>query len=288
MLFPQIHGFTLVMRTPADMRITARPPWWSTGRLLAAIGVLFAAMFAVLAWNVMLRRASERRGRELASEQVAHVESDLKVYERTRLAVELHDALSQNLAGISFEIDAAERLSLTDGRGAQRHLAAASRTLDSCRGELKNCLWDLRSNALEEPDMNAAILRTLAPHASEETLAVRFNVPRERFSDASAHAVLCIIRELVVNALRHGCATRILIAGNEEDGTLLFSVKDNGSGFDPKTAPGAHEGHYGLLGIQERVESFGGEFTIDSAPGRGCKATVSLQTPKDKAAGDTT
>ena len=279
-VFPSITGITLVMRGPEDIRVTARPPWWTPGRLLAAIGLLLAAMFAVLAWNVMLRRASERRGRELAAEQVAHVESDLKVYERTRLAVELHDALSQNLAGISFEIDAAERLSLTDGAGTQRHLAAASRTLDSCRGELKNCLWDLRSNALEEPDMNAAILRTLAPHAAEDVLSVRFNVPRERFTDASAHAVLCIIRELVVNAIRHGGATRILIAGNEEGEVLMFSVKDNGSGFDPESAPGARDGHYGLLGIQERVEAFGGDFTVDSAPGRGCKATVSLKTGK--------
>ena len=279
-LFPRIGGFTLVMRTADDIRVTAWPPWWTTGRLFTAIAILFAAILAILVWNVMLRRVSERRGRELAAEQVAHVESDLKVYERTRLAVELHDALSQNLAGISFEIDAAERLSLTDGAGTQRHLAAASRTLDSCRGELKNCLWDLRSNALEEPDMNAAILRTLAPHAAEDVLSVRFNVPRERFTDASAHAVLCIIRELVVNAIRHGGATRILIAGNEEGEVLMFSVKDNGSGFDPESAPGDRDGHYGLLGIQERVEAFGGDFTVDSAPGRGCKATVSLKTGK--------
>ncbi len=275
-VFPSITGITLVMRGPEDIRITARPPWWTPGRLLAAIGVLLAAIVGILAWNMMLRRVSERRGRELAAEQVAHVESKLKVYERTRLAVELHDALSQNLAGISFEIDAAERLSLSDGRGSQRHLEVASRSLDSCRAVLKNCIWDLRSNALEDADMDTAIRRTLAPHVDDGVLSVRFNVPRDRFTDATAHAILCIIRELVLNAIRHGGATRVLVAGSIENGRMLFSVKDNGAGFDPASAPGSREGHYGLLGIQERVESFDGDFSIESAPGKGAKATVSL------------
>ena len=277
-VFPCITGITLVMRGPEDIRVTARPPWWTPGRLLAAIGVLLAAIVGILAWNMMLRRASERRGRELAAERVAHVESELKVYERTRLAVELHDALSQNLAGISFEIDAAERLSLSDGQGAQRHLAVASRSLDSCRAELKNCIWDLRNNALEDVDMDTAIRRTLAPHVDDGVLSVRFNVPRESFTDASAHAVLCIIRELVVNAIRHGGATRVLVAGSIGGGELLFSVKDNGCGFDPDNAPGSREGHYGLLGIRERVESFDGECLIESSPGNGAKVTVKIKT----------
>ena len=277
-VFPEIVGYSLVMRGPEDIRVTARPPWWTPGRLLAAIGVLLAAIVGILAWNMMLRRVSERRGRELAAEQVAHVESEMKVYERTRLAVELHDALSQNLAGISFEIDAAERLSLSDGLGAQRHLAIASRSLDSCRAELKNCIWDLRSNALEDADMDTAIRKTLAPHVDQGVLSVRFNVPRENFTDATAHAVLCIIRELVVNAIRHGGATRVLVAGSKEGGELLFSVKDNGCGFDPESAPGSREGHYGLLGIRERVESFDGECIIESSPGNGAKVTVKIKT----------
>lgn len=55
-------------------------------------------------------------------------------------------------------------------------------------------------------------------------------------------------------------------------------MKDNGCGFDPESAPGSREGHYGLLGIRERVESFDGECIIESSPGNGAKVTVKIKT----------
>ena len=83
--------------------------------------------------------------------------------------------------------------------------------------------------------------------------------------------------ELVQNAVRHGGASSVKIAGSLEDGILRFSVRDNGTGFDPATAPGFAEGHYGLVGITERVESLEGEFNIESSPDGGTKAIVSLK-----------
>ena len=76
----------VVVRKSDDIRILARPPWWTTGRLLAVIGALLAALAGIFMWNRMLNRRAERRGLELAEEKVAHVTSELKVYERTRLA----------------------------------------------------------------------------------------------------------------------------------------------------------------------------------------------------------
>ena len=156
------------------------------------------------------------------------------------------------------------------------HLGQAARTLKSCRDELRNCLWDLRNRALEEGSMDEAIRQTLAPHVAGIEVALRFNVPRERISDNTTHAILRIIRELVVNAIRHGHAKKIWIAGGIDGDRLLFSVRDDGSGFDPDTAPGFAEGHYGLVGITERVESLEGEFNIESSPGNGAKANIKI------------
>ena len=275
-MFPHIKGMMVVMRTPEDIRVLAYPPWWTAGRLMAVIGALLGMLAGIFAWNRALNRRAERRGRELADEKVAHVASELKVEERTRLAVELHDSLAQNLSGVSLEIDTAAKLADTDATAMHEHLNRAARSLKSCRDELRNCLWDLRNRALEEGSMDEAIRQTLAPHLSGVEIALRFNVPRELLSDNTAHAILRIIRELALNAVHHGPATKLWIAGSAESAKLCFSVRDNGGGFNPASAPGFAEGHYGLVGISERVEAFEGEFTIESAPGKGCKATVSI------------
>ena len=276
--FPHIEGFSIIVRTPADIKILAYPPWWTAGRLSAIIGALLGLLSGIFIWNRMLNRLAERRGRELADEKLAHVTSDLKVYERTRLAVELHDSLSQNLTGVSLAIRAANRLADTDSDGMRQSLNVAAKALDSCRDELRNCLWDLRNQTLEETDMNEAIRQTLAPHVGNAELFIRFNVSRDDLSDNTAHCILRIIRELASNAVRHGGASTIKIAGSLEKDKLLFSVSDNGCGFDPESRPNAADGHFGLQGIQDRVDGFEGEMHIRSTPGTGAKITISIRT----------
>ena len=274
------RGFFLVPRTVDDIVVLSRPPWWTPGRLMVVIGSLLAALLAILVWNRSLKRLAEKRGKALAAEELERLESDLKVCERTRLAVELHDSIAQNLTGVSMEIDTALRDEEPLPPNAARHMDRALRTIDSCRGELRNCLWDLRSQALEEEDMNKAIRLTLSQTIGKADLNVRFNVPRSRFTDNTAHTLLRIIRELAANAVRHGKATEIKVAGSIEDDVLKFSVRDNGCGFNPDTCPGVLDGHFGLQGIRERVASFEGDIQIESAPGRGSRVSVSINAPQ--------
>ena len=276
---PRARGLFLVLRTPDDLVILSRPSWWTPFRLLCVIGALLLVLVGILVWNVTLKRLAERRGRELADEQLKSVTSELKVYERTHLAVELHDSLSQTLSGVSMQIDAVGRFADTDRDRMRKHLSIASKTLKSCRDELRNCLTDLRSSALEEQDLNEAIRQTLEPYSDDAAISIRFFIPREILSDNTAHTILRIIRELVVNAIRHGHANKVKVAGALENGKLLFSVTDNGCGFDTESAPGLAEGHFGLQGIRERVDGLDGNFEIESKAGQGSKATVSIVLP---------
>ena len=224
---------------------------------------LVALLAVSTAWNVMLNKKAERRGRELYEERASHAIAEKKVEERTRLAVELHDSISQTLTGIAMQLEVGNN-------------QTAKTMLTSCRSDLRRCLWDLRSRTFEEKDMTEAIERTLEPHSVGAKITVRFNVLRERLTESTTHAILHVIRELAVNAMRHGKATEIKIAGECHGDAISFSVRDNGCGFDPAAAPGPKDGHFGLLGIRERLREFGGELTIESRPGQGTKATVSL------------
>ena len=275
-VFPRIEGLSLVIRRPSDIVVLSRPPWWTPARLLIVIGSLLAALVGIVIWNRILNRLVERRSRQLFREQVAHAGDKLKVGERTRLAVELHDSLSQTLTGVSFQIDAAEQARQKDPSQIKRYLDVARQTLKSCREELRNCLWDLRNNALEEANAEVAIRQTVEPQIGDAKLTVNFSVPRQKLTDNTFHAILRIVRELAVNGVRHGGATHIAINGRIDGGRLVISVTDDGCGFDPKSHPGVDEGHFGLLGVQERIEDLDGALTVDSAPGRGSRITIEL------------
>ena len=274
--FPRINGFTLVLREPKDVRALSTPSWWTAGRLLVLVAVLVLALLAIVLWNRILHHLAERRGRQLYRTEIAKAEAELRVSERTRLAVELHDSISQTLTGVSFQIDAAQQTLPKDATATSRFLNIARRTLLSCREELRRCLWDLRSNALELNDFTEALTMAIRPSAGDAKVSVRFAGRRTQLSDTTAHAVLNIARELTVNAVRHGHALRVRIAGEVKDGRVRFSVRDDGCGFDPSHAPGPSEGHFGLQGVKERINRLGGTLHIECAPGRGTEVTVEI------------
>ncbi len=281
-VFPRMKGFFLVVHSPSDIHVIRLPSWWTPKRMLAVVSVLVVLVILVLVWNIALRRLSEERGRELSREQMESVRSELKYLERTNLATELHDAISQNLTGISMELRTLDSFRNALPKEALQHLDMAAHTIHSCRNELRNVLHDLRNNALESATMDEALKIALAPHVGEANLSVRFSAPRSAFTEKSAHTILHIVRELVANAVRHGKAKNIKVAGAFEDDKLKFSVTDDGCGFDPETTPGADEGHFGLQGVHERVESAKGEMHVDSAPGRGTKVTIYLPAEKEE------
>lgn len=278
--FPRITGMFIAVRSFDDLTVVRAAPWWTPLRLSIAIVVLLLALVGITLWSLLLRRLAERRGRELAAETIARTESELKVFERTRLAVELHDSIAQNLTGAALEIRTAKRGPKKLESDTEQHLDIALKTIDSSRTALRNCIWDLRNRALEEDDLEAAIRLTLAPHVGGTDVAIRFPVDRAMISDTTAHAFLSIIRELTLNAIRHGGATAIKIAGAIENGRLLFSVRDNGCGFDPERCPGMEQGHFGLQGVRERAKEFKGQVRIDSRPGAGAKVTITIPLPR--------
>lgn len=261
--FPKITGIAIILQTSTDLTVLRSPPWWTAKRLFWLVCVMGALLLGFIIWNRALNKLVERRGRQLYRAEIKRAQETLRVNERTRLAVELHDSLSQNLTGVALQIKT--------GR-----LELAAQALKSCREELRNCLWDLRNNAIDCDTLDQAIRRTIAPQVENVQCHIRFNVPRHNLSDNTTYAILRIIRELVSNAIRHGHATDIRVAGAIEPGRLLFSVRDNGCGFNLDHHPGITEGHFGLQGIQERVDTLEGEMNITTESGAGTKVVIAL------------
>jgi signal transduction histidine kinase len=246
---------------------------------MGVVAVMLAVIAGGLVWNRALRNLADRRGRELYREQVAHAVAEFKTDERTRLAVELHDSIAQNLTAISFQIASARSSRKISPEASEQHMQNADRMLHSCRTELRRCLWDLRNNTLEERDFREAIDKTISPVLGDAVPHIRFPVPRARISDTTAHAALSIIRELTFNAVLHGRARNVWIAGEICERTLRFSVRDDGCGFDVAHHPGQSTGHFGLKGISERLQALDGELSMSSSS-HGTRAVVSIHLPK--------
>ena len=130
--------------------------------------------------------------------------------------------------------------------------------------------------------MASAIRTALQPHLKGVSLEVDFGMSRRNLTDNSAHEILKLVRELVLNAIRHGGATAVRVSGEPVGNELRVAVTDNGRGFDPAAAPGVTDGHFGLQGVRERLRAFKGQLTIESAPGRGATARAVLRLPENK------
>jgi len=278
-IFPRIKDVAVVLRSPDDIRIVSQPPFWTSTRLLVVIAALIALVVGIYIWNRILNRVVERRSRALLREQLARVKSELKIDERTRLAVELHDSMSQTLGGIACQIAASDNAIDDAPAVARQRLKTAERMLKACRTELRHCLFDLRSNTLGERDLAVAIRRTLDALESDADVTVDVDVVRGPLPDSTVHAILSIIRELVGNALRHGMAATVLVTGRTQGDRLFFSVQDDGCGFDPNRCDGSTEGHFGLEGIRDRLKKLHGTFEINSTPQVGSIISFSLPKP---------
>ena len=274
---PKIRGLFLVTRSDDDFVVLQKTPWWTPARLALAIAVLLALLVATVIWNATLRALVARRSREVVKAQTAKLESEMRIGERTRLAAELHDNTVQNLTAIAYRITAAQGALGDRETEAGRILQVAAKMLKSCRTSLRQCLWDLRNDALNEPDFETAIRRTVETVSGDARLSIRFSGRRDLINDTTAHAVLNILRELVSNATIHGKADAVSIAGEARLGTIRFSVSDNGTGFDPAHRPGQDEGHFGIDGIQERLESLSGRMDIRSSAGNGTYVRITIQ-----------
>ena len=103
---------------------------------MVVVGFLLLILIAIFIWNRILQRVIDRKSRQLLKEQVAQIKTALRVDERTHLAVELHDTLSQNLSGVACQIAATKGTLPKSADETARYLETAERMLLSCRTEL--------------------------------------------------------------------------------------------------------------------------------------------------------
>ena len=197
--------------------------------------------------------------------------------ERNRLALELHDAVSQKLFSLVLTAEAAGTLldRDADAPAARAQLAKVQESARSALDELRSLIFELRPPDLARDGLCGAlrkhveVVRPLLPQAIEVDLEDDLDV-----EPARAREILRIAQEALANALRHAEAEHVWVRLGAEDGRLVLEVRDDGVGFDPGAAA-VRSRRLGLTSMEERAQRLGGQLTLRSEPGAG--TTVRLE-----------
>ena len=312
----RLLSLKLLLRSPADLTVTARPSWLTPGRLLAGIGLLTLGLIISGTWlltvakkNAVLRqliREKEQaqhelqeahdtleqkvieRSAQLQTEMTAKKAAELQfravLAERTRLARDLHDTLEQTLTGIGLHLDTAAKILPRDPEGSNRHFQLARNWLRQSQVGLRGSIWDLRSRELEQFDLATALRHSAEQLVDGTEMVLEFAArgAKRPLPEVVEENVLRIGQEALTNIGKHARATRVAITVEIAPQSLTLRIEDNGAGFDQGSPPGPGENHFGLLGMTERARRLGGRLTIQSRPGAG--TTVVFAVPLDATA----
>ena len=248
--------------------------------LMLTFGVELAggALLALLTigYTLRLERQLERQLAENSQARVDLRELSARLVraqenERRSLARELHDEIGQSLSAILMETESAECAETPVE--VREHLSSIHTMAERTVNEVRDLALLLRPSMLDD----FGLVPALNWHAREMSKRTGLNVvvtADEGADDLPEEHKTCIYRmvqEALNNAARHASARTVEVAVRRESQRVLFTVQDDGAGFDTRFVRGL-----GLLGMDERVRRLGGSLRIDSQPGRGTLVSAEL------------
>ena len=192
--------------------------------------------------------------------------------ERARLAREMHDTLIQGCAGVSLLLEAASAGGAGNNTAQVELLDYARTQLAAAIDEARQAVWNLRRR--ESQDFGAMLQRLAERLGRSSHIAIECEVEGEAydFHSGAMHEIAMASREAIYNALLHANPTRIAVRASFGEDEFALSVEDNGAGFDSFGHP--PEGHFGLIGIKERIRRLGGSVRVTSAVTRGTEVYI--------------
>ncbi len=200
--------------------------------------------------------------------------------ERNRLAREMHDTLIQGSAGVSALLEAHISLPPSEMQAKEELLKCAREQIRSTMDEARDAVWNLRHGG--SATTIGPLLGKMTKQVSHEfgvPIGYQFSGKAFDLDQPTAHEVLMVVREALHNAVWHGQPTKVDVNVCFERNKLNVQVRDDGRGFDPELAASLPQGHYGLIGMKERVQRIGGKFILNTRSGAGTELT--LQVPRN-------
>lgn len=225
-------------------------------------------------WSSLTAQAGVAVGAELAREQLTQLSA---VTERSRIARDLHDSVSQALFALHARAQVIRRALAADdtslAREAAQDLEALSRQATT---EMRELLGELRTTPVSTGRLVPRLEELAEATTAREGLPVELTVSPAPLPPLSAPVVEHlprIVGEALHNAVKHAAASSVRVTVTVADDVLTLAVEDDGRGFDPALVRGG----LGHGTMRERAGLLGGELVVRSAPGTG--TTVHARVP---------
>ncbi|MEO5681729.1 MAG: PAS domain S-box protein [Chitinophagaceae bacterium] len=205
----------------------------------------------------------------------AHLQH-IREEERKRIGREIHDELGQQLTAIKMDIAWIDKKTLAENNAVKNKLKNVIGLLDGSNLSIRRILSELRPVVLDDRGLLEAI-EWLGKQLSANTgIALHFTSTNTDIAlpEPVSTCIFRIYQEALTNIIRYAGASEVQISLCTSDDMVIFSIDDNGKGFDPAAVKTNHS--FGILGMKERVLSLAGKFALVTAPGNGTKITVQL------------
>ena len=197
--------------------------------------------------------------------------------ERNRLALELHDVVSQKLFSVMLTAEAATTQMDRDLVAARAQLERLRELAGEALEELRSLILGLRPPELDRDGLAGTLRKEVEMVARTHGTDIELQIDPGFSSDGGEGelALLRIAHEALHNAVRHASADHVTVRLAGENGKLVIEVSDDGIGFDPH-APELRSRHLGLTSMEERARELQGRLRINSSPGKGTTVRVEL------------
>lgn len=202
---------------------------------------------------------------------------EVQEQERLHLSREIHDALGQELTGLKFRL---QQMTGTAGALAPE-LGSATASIDKLIAKLRDIAAHLRPPVLDHLALPDAI-EWLSEDFGERTgiiCTARVQHTLPTVPDDVKLAVFRVCQEALTNVQRHSKASEVSVSLSRQNGNMMITIEDNGSGFVQDLNA---SGSLGLLGMRERAESMGGSLVVESSPGEGTRIYLTTPLPEGK------
>jgi signal transduction histidine kinase/streptogramin lyase len=198
--------------------------------------------------------------------------------ERNRLAREMHDTLIQGCVSVSALMEAHSSLGPTEPEAQQDLLNCARTQLRTTINEAREAVWNLRQKSPPAEDLSTLLRRMTEQVSQEFAVNVECHISGKPFDfeQATIHELLMVVREAIYNAVRHGRSSKVEVEIHFDSARCDVTIRDDGAGFDPGSVSSLSAGHYGLVGMKERIARVGGKLVLNSRPGGGAEVTFHI------------